>query len=38
MILMFKPKFRIVNLFKGYIFWLMCREMVKQLLIHRINY
>ena len=37
-ILIFKPKFRIINLFKGYISWLMCKEMVKQLLTHRINH
>ena len=28
-ILIFKPKSRIINLFKGYIFWLMYKEMVK---------
>ena len=28
-ILIFKFKFRIIDLFKGYIFWLMCREIVK---------
>ena len=28
-ILMFKPKSRIIDLFKGYISWLICRETVK---------
>ena len=28
-ILMFKPDSRIINVFKGYISWLMCKEMVK---------
>ena len=36
--LIFKFKSRIIDLFKGYVFWLMCKEMVKQLLIHRISY
>ena len=35
----FKPKSRIIDLFKGYVFfWLMCRETVEQFPIHRINY
>ena len=37
-ILIFKPKFRIIDLFKGYISWLICKETVKQLLTHRINH
>ena len=28
-ILTFKPKSRIIDLFKGYIFWLICKETVK---------
>ena len=37
-ILIFKPKSRIINFSKGYFFWLMYKEMVKQLFIHRINH
>ena len=35
---MFKPESWIINLFKEYISWLMCKETVKQLPIHRINH
>ena len=37
-IFIFKPKSRIINLLKGYISWLIYKEMVKQLLIYRINH
>ena len=37
-ILIFKFKSRIINLFKGYISWLIYKEIIKQLLTHRINH
>ena len=37
-ILIFKPESRIIDLFKGYISWLMYKETVKQLFTHRTNH